>query len=206
MAERKQQLAIIVALLSLPGCTSGAGTGTSAWFNAAQPQVAEAPIPSGQFLPNQPFTQAEFQLNTNARPNQNSAQNIQPQQQQFAVQQQPRQLTPQLTPQPLARIESVASPLSFQRPDPQMANFEGAVQQQMLGWIDTQRGQRTFAAQNAPQQIPQSFLMPAQGVEQPRLSPATAALMLPQASQNPEQQQVLDSLQNAGRRFGQTSQ
>jgi len=206
VAERKQQLAIIVALLSLPGCTSGAGTGTSAWFNAAQPQVAEAPIPSGQFLPNQPFTQAEFQLNTNARPNQNSAQNIQPQQQQFAVQQQPRQLTPQLTPQPLARIESVASPLSFQRPDPQMANFEGAVQQQMLGWIDTQRGQRTFAAQNAPQQIPQSFLMPAQGVEQPRLSPATAALMLPQASQNPEQQQVLESLQNAGRRFGQTSQ
>lgn len=205
MAERKQQLAMLLAVLSLPGCTNGAGTGTSAWFNAAQPPVAEAPIASGQFLPNQPFTQAEYQYNVNARPNQN----IQPQQPQYAPQAAPQQYVQQprqLTPQPLARIESVASPLSFQRPDPQMASFENAVQQQMLGWIDTQRGQKTFAAQNAPQQIPQSFLMPAQAVEPQRLSPATAALMLPQASQNPEQQQVLDSLQNAGRRFGQNTQ
>jgi flagellar motor protein MotB len=107
---------------------------------------------------------------------------------------------------PIARIQTVADPLQHQRPDNNLQSLAMAVEAQTVGWYDRSRGQRTLFGENTTAQIPQTFLTPAPTVIQPPISPATAALRLPDSSVSPEQQQLMESFHNAGRRFSQAAQ
>ncbi|MFN7902614.1 MAG: hypothetical protein ACK5O1_07300 [Holosporales bacterium] len=106
---------------------------------------------------------------------------------------------------PIARIQTVADPLQHQRPDNNLQSLAMAVEAQTVGWYDRSRGQRTLFGENTATQIPQTFLTPAPTITQPPISPATAALRVPDSTVSPEQQQLMESFHNAGRRFSQAA-